>query len=155
MDARRKFETADAGIADFPAISRLEKDCFGQDAWSCLDLIPVLTHRGIFRRKLIETDGKRLVGFAAVEFDRTNRCGFLLTIGVMPQLHRLGLGTLLMNECEAACKQVFSPARMKLTVAVGNERAIALYRKFAYQTVGRIDDYYGEGRAAYMMEKSL
>ena len=155
MDARRNIEMVDAGIADFMAVSRLEKDCFGVDAWSFLDLIPVLTNGNVFRRKLVEADGKRLLGFAAVEFDRADRCGFLLTIGVTGASRRSGLGSLLMGECENACARFFSPGRMKLTVAVENEGAIALYRKFAYRTVGRIEDYYAAGRAAYLMEKNL
>lgn len=155
MDARRNIEMTDAGIADFMAVSRLEKDCFGVDAWSFLDLIPVLTNGNVFRRKLVEGDGKRLLGFVAVEFDRADRCGFLLTIGVAEPSRRSGLGSLLMSECENACARFFPSGRMKLTVAVENEGAIALYRKFGYGTIGRIEDYYAAGRAAYLMEKNL
>ena len=155
MDAFRDIVLNGAGIADFPAVSRLEKDCFGDDAWSFLDLIPVLTNRDVFRRKLVDPGENRLVGFAAVEIRTAERSGFLLTIGIAPEARRRGLGSLLMTECERGCARAFTRGLMKLTVAVGNDGAIALYRKFGYRTVGRIEDYYAAGRAAYLMEKDL
>lgn len=149
------FGLHEAGLGDYFALSRLERVCFREDAWSVLDMVPVLTDRRIFRRKLIQIEDQKLIGFVAVELNTDEKTGFLLTIGVDPNCQRRGLGRYLLQISEDACRAAFTGGRLKLTVNVENHNAIALYRKFDYRTVGWIRDYYGEGRSAYLMEKAL
>ncbi len=149
------FVLCEAGLGDYFALSRLERVCFQEDAWTVLDMIPVLTDGRVFRRKLLQAADHQLVGFAAVELSADEKTGFLLTIGVDPDYWRRGLGQWLLRVSEDACRAAFTGGRIKLTVNIENYRAIALYRKFGYRTVGRVRDYYGEGRSAYLMEKVL
>lgn len=150
-----EYTLHETGLGDYFALSNLERACFREDAWSVLDMIPVLTDRCVFRRKLVHVPSHRLIGFVAVELNGGENTGFLLTIGVAPAHQRRGLGRCLLRLAEDACRGTFPSGRLKLTVNIENHGAIALYRKTGYRTVGRIRDYYGEGRSAYLMEKAL
>ncbi len=43
---------------------------------------------------------------------------------------------------------------VRLEVDVRNASAMAFYRSFGFRKVGRIPDYYGEGRDAFEMERA-
>ena len=151
----RNVKLMDSGISDYWAIARLEKESFGEDAWTALDMIPVLLNGDIFRCKAVSGSDGRLIAFAAAEFNRSAKTAFLLTIAVAAEARRRGLGSLLLRGCECACSERFAGGRMKLTVSTVNNAAIALYRKHGYRRVGELSNYYGEGRDAYLMERSL
>lgn len=145
-----------ANLLDFGEIQELEKVCFGQDAWSVLDMIPVLMSGHITRFKLMarltEADREHLAGFAAVDIGEDDSCAWLITIGIAPDFRCLGLGSLLLEACEQAAS---SFPKMRLTVAIENYGAIALYEKYGYRRIGEITDYYSAGRNALIMEKDL
>ena len=44
----RNVKLMDSGISDYWAIARLETESFGEDAWTALDMIPVLLNGDIF-----------------------------------------------------------------------------------------------------------
>ena len=98
---------------------------------------------------------RRLIAFAAAEFNCSAKTAFLLTIAVAAEARRRGLGSLLLRGCERACSERFAGGRMKLTVSTVNNAAIALYRKHSYRRVSELSNYYGKSRDAYLMERSL
>ena len=78
----------------------------------------------------------------------------LLTIAVLPEVRRRGLGrTLLQDGMRDAARR--GAARMFLEVAAANARAVALYERAGFHAVGRRAGYYGPGRDALVMRAAL
>jgi [ribosomal protein S18]-alanine N-acetyltransferase len=83
------------------------------------------------------------------------KAGRILTLDIVPEARRLGLASLLMEECERRlrsfdCKQIY------LETAVNNEPALRLYRKLGYQILRTLPDYYSSHSLdAFLMGKPL
>lgn len=143
------MEIQNAGIFDLRALQRLERACFDKDAWPLLDLIAVLTWRGVVRLKAVN-DGE-MIGFAACDPRPSQSVAWLSTIAVDPRFRRRGVGRALLRACEKMVKQ----PRVKLSVRVTNHGAIALYEKEGYRTVDIWGRYYSDDEDALVMEKIL
>lgn len=65
----------------------------------------------------------------------------LLTISVLPEARRRGLGARLLAACEEGAR-ARGAARLFLEVAAGNTAARALYERAGYSECGRRKDYY-------------
>jgi ribosomal-protein-alanine N-acetyltransferase len=82
------------------------------------------------------------------------KAGRILTLDIIPEARRMGLATLLMDECEQrlrgfGCKEIY------LETAVNNEPALRLYRKLSYQLLRTLPDYYAASLDAFLMGKPL
>jgi ribosomal-protein-alanine N-acetyltransferase len=126
--------------ADLPAVLKLERRLFPEDAWS----------KGMFRDELgqhpddrhyviVEEPPGSIAGYAglAIAVDE----GDVQTIAVSPDQWSKGLGTalltVLLDEAgKRGCTAVF------LEVRADNERAQKLYRRFGFEDVGRRRGYY-------------
>jgi ribosomal-protein-alanine N-acetyltransferase len=137
-----------ATFLDLNALVKLERTCFGADAWPLLDLIAVLTLANVVRLKAVE-DGA-MVGFAAGDPRPDEGFSWIATIGVTPQRRRRGIGRELLRACEAR----LSTPRLRLSVRVSNEAAIRLYHEEGYAKVDVLHNYYKDGEAALLMQKS-
>ena len=102
-------------------------------------------------RAVTPTD--EMVGFIFVMVNDAG-AGHVTTIGVAPEHRRRGIGTKLLARTESALKKR-GFATIVLEVRVSNTGAQELYRKLGYASVQRIDDYYVNGEACYLMVKSL
>ncbi len=85
------------------------------------------------------TSAKRIAGFAVARPSRS--IGHILTLDVLQETRRSGLGSRLLKECEdhlrhAGCREV------QLETAVNNEAALGLYRKHGYATLRALPNYY-------------
>jgi ribosomal-protein-alanine N-acetyltransferase len=143
------MEIQAAGLLDLNALRRLERACFDKDAWPLLDLIAVLTWPDVVRLKAVS--GGEMIGFAACDPRPSLSVAWLSTIAVDPRFQRRGIGSMLLRACE---EKVRLP-RMKLSVRVTNQGAIALYEKEGYRTVDVWGRYYSDDEDALVMEKIL
>ena len=100
----------------------------------------------------VEEDG-RLIAFAIVLWAGP-RVGQLITIDVLPEHRRRGLGNALMDEIEKAARAL-ALRRLVLQVDVENTDAMPLYQKWGYRIKSILPDYYGPGRDAFMMDKQI
>lgn len=137
-----------ATFLDLNALIKLERACFGADAWPLLDLIAVLTLANVVRLKAVE-DGE-MVGFAAGDPRPAEGFSWIATIGVAPQFRRRGIGRQLLRACEAR----LSTPQLRLSVRLSNDAAIRLYREEGYAQVDILQHYYKDGEAAIVMQKS-
>jgi len=137
-----------ATFLDLNALIKLERTCFGPDAWPLLDLIAVLTLANVVRLKAVETG--EMVGFAAGDPRPAEGFSWIATIGVAPQWRRQGIGRELLRACEAR----LATPHLRLSVRVSNDAAIRLYREEGYQRVDVLQNYYKDGEAALVMQKS-
>lgn len=99
------------------------------------------------------TEGERLIAFAVI-FLAGPRVAQIITIDVLPEYRRQGIGDALMTEIEGAAKSR-DLRRLVLQVDVENKTALPLYQKWGYRIKSVLPDYYGPDRDAFMMDKQL
>lgn len=166
----RSFKIIPAGWRDLNGLRQLEKVCFPKDAWPLWDLIGVLTMPNVIRLKavLVASDGvetpsvategvsaplagDKMVGFVAGDVRGEDHLAWIVTIGVLPEYRRIGIGLALLQACEAHIRQ----PRVRLNVRTGNTGAIRLYAQHGYYKVSTWPGYYQDGEDALVMEKQL
>ena len=101
-----------------------------------------------------ETPGPpRIVGFL-VGHILPRAIGHIVTIDVLPEARRAGIGSVLMEDCEtrfraAQCKAVY------LETAVDNDTALRFYKRLRYSVLKTIPRYYLDSIDALLMGKKL
>jgi ribosomal-protein-alanine N-acetyltransferase len=96
----------------------------------------------------------RVAGFVVAHPIR-RKYGRILTLDILPEARRYGLGIKLMTVCEARLRSL-GCADVSLETAVDNEAAIRLYSKLGYRILRTIPDYYASHSLdAYQMRKQL
>ena len=143
----RNYLIEPATWRDLRSLEKLEKICFGVDAWPMLELLGVLIFPGIVRLRAA-VDGE-MVGFIAGDPRRDEQTGWIMTLGVLPDWRRQGIAEALLNECE----QKMGLPTVKLTVRRGNEPAIALYQKLGYTQTDIWSRYYQNGEDGLVLTK--
>ena len=132
---------------DAPAITALERDAFGADAWSQTLVDLELTAPG--REVVVSEQDDEVVGYAsaAVIADVAD----LTRIAVRPAARRTGVARRLLDELldEVAAR---GAERMMLEVADTNAAALGLYTASGFAEIARRRDYYGRGLDAVVME---
>jgi [ribosomal protein S18]-alanine N-acetyltransferase len=150
------------GPFDLGRLARLHRHCF-DDPWSRSDLAHLLALPGgfgllarVYDRHFAGLDGIRGAGFSLCRVVR-EECE-LLSIGVGPGYRRRGIGTALLRASMERCQRA-GARTMFLEVAVDNEEAQALYRRYGVREVGRREGYYlrrdGSRVSAYTMRRGL
>ena len=137
-----------ASLHDLGALRRLEQVCFPKDAWPLLDLVSVLTFRGVIRLKAVSE--KQMIGFIAGDVRRAEGVAWISTVAVLPEFQGRGIGGSLMQACEV----LIPVERVRLCVRPSNEVAIRLYEKLGYTRIGEWTKYYTDGESALVMEKT-
>jgi ribosomal-protein-alanine N-acetyltransferase len=136
-----------ASLLDLSALGKIERACFGKDAWPLFDLIAVLTFADVVRLKAVE-DGQ-MIGFVAGDPRASEGVAWIATIGVAPEYRRHGIGRSLLRACEEKLK----PPRLRLSVRLSNTGAIRLYEQEGYERIEIWQSYYSDGESAVVMEK--
>lgn len=121
--------------------------------WSAAEIAKLMENQAVFA--LMHDNGAEPNGFVmawAAAGDSE-----LLTVAVVPEARRKGVGAALVTSAGVAAL-VRGAASMHLEVAEDNEGARALYRKLGYEEAGRRHAYYaGEGGSvdAIVMRRAL
>jgi len=95
----------------------------------------------------------RVAGFLVAQYGR-RKAGHIITIDVLAQFRRGGVGSRLLNAAEerliaSDCNTVF------LETAVDNAAALAFYKRNRYDVIRTIPRYYASGVDALVLEKDL
>lgn len=143
------YQIVQATLHDLNDLSRLEKACFGSDAWPLVELIGVLTLPNKVRLKA--KAGGKMVGFVAGDPQPAQGFAWVTTLCVDAPFRRLGIGRALLRAAEAT----LGMARIRLTVRTGNNPAIRLYSSEGYREIEHLTHYYQDGEDAYVMEKVI
>lgn len=108
-----------------------------------------------------ELDG-RVVGYimCRVEYDnlytqpeRVGRRGHIVSLAVVKEARRRGIGTALMKKAMDAMKNYYGAEEYYLEVRVSNEPAIRLYKKLGFRAIKVLRGYYLDGEDAYLMAR--
>jgi ribosomal-protein-alanine N-acetyltransferase len=137
----------DAGLRDLRALQQLERECFELDAWPLIDLIAVLLLPGVVRLKAV-IDGQ-MAGFIAADLRRSQKLGWIVTLGVRPPYRRRGIARQLL----LACMEQIGYPRYRLSVRRSNQGALNLYMQEGFQVVDTWTRYYTGGEDALVLEK--
>ena len=138
--------------SDFETLWKIDQVCFAQGiSYTRRELAFYIGQKRGFTL-VAETDGK-IVGFVVIDRDREGQ-GHVITIDVLPEARRSGLGSQLMTAAEErlrtlGCSTVF------LEAAVDNAAALAFYKRHGYSVVQTIPRYYLDSIDALVLVKDL
>lgn len=143
-----------ASKTDLDSLHHIEQKSFTTEAWSRKQIALFLGSPGSV--SLMAKVEDRIVGFVIGLTERHDgfRIGHIVTIDVLPEYRRKGIGMTLMESVE----QEFRSLGVKvcyLEVRENNRVAMGLYRKAGYAEVGRLENYYSSGGHGVRLEKTL
>ena len=137
---------------DLDELVRLERDCFGAEAWSPAMVLEEIT--GLGRAYfVIEANNGALAGAGGVSLGKD--FAEIITIEVDPSAQGQGFGRLLMDKLIQMAEEA-GLTRVLLEVAEANALAIGLYHSMGFATIDRRPGYYQpSGQDALVMELLL
>lgn len=142
---------------DLEEMTRVDQICFAADFRFDQASMEMLAEARNAMAVIAETDGGEMAGFviAHLEHAPAGPRGYLVTLDVLPQFRRGGLGARLIGEMERRAAR--ADARwMDLHVFTGNHEAIRFYERLGYERVGRKERFYGaSGLDAFVYRKTL
>ena len=136
--------------ADFDPICAIDRACYSPEiAYSRREMRGYLNAPGA--ECIVAESESGMAGFCITA---CRRVGYIVTIDVLEEFRRQGLGTALLFEAEnrLAGKGV---RVVTLDTATDNASAIAFWQKHGYRTIGRRKGYYPNGIDAFAMTKAL
>lgn len=145
------IENAPASACEL--LASLHARAFPKKPWTGAEIAKLMENQAVFA--LLHGNGAEPNGFVmawAAAGDAE-----LLTVAVIPEARRKGVGAALVTSAGVAAL-IRGAASMHLEVAEDNEAARALYRKLGYEEAGRRHAYYaGEGGSvdAIVMRRTL
>ncbi len=91
-------------------------------------------------------------GLSNVKFGFCHK-GHIISVAVLPEHRKKGLGQALMDQAMAGMKG-YGSSEYYLEVRVSNQPAVAMYQKIGYHVAKRLRGYYMDGEDAYLMAKA-
>jgi ribosomal-protein-alanine N-acetyltransferase len=132
---------------DVRPLYRLEKRCFPIDFWPVWDIFFALVLPYTVCLKAVR--GEEIVGFVIAERRSLTNEDWIASIAVDADYRQCGIGSKLLNECEAQ----LTAERIRLSVRETNVSAIRLYKRLGYVPARKWRKYYKDGQDALIMEK--
>ena len=145
----------DAMALDIPVLVSMEKILFADSPWSMGQFKEEF--KGVPRTHFFTVavdSNNQIIGYAAVMVAAPGIEADVLTVGVLPEHRKSGIGTAFMEQLENWASDKESNAMM-LEVGVENSGAIALYKSLGYVQISLRKNYYGTGLDALVMRKDL
>jgi ribosomal-protein-alanine N-acetyltransferase len=133
-----------------PRILRIERACFGQDAWPAELFRHYMEHPvSVF---LIAVTATRMLGYARAV--PVQSAWSLDSIAVAPRAQGRGVATRLLRRLFTTLTRL-GGRRLTLRVRMDNAAALHLYQKLGFRRTHRIDGYYEDGSPAWRMVRKL
>ena len=145
----------DAMALDLPVLVSMEKVLFADSPWSMGQFKEEF--KGVPRTHFFTVavdSNNQIIGYAAVMVPAPGIEADVLTVGVLPEHRKSGIGTAFMEQLENWATDKEANAMM-LEVGVENAGAIALYESLGYIKISERKNYYGAGLDALVMRKDL
>jgi len=147
--------------ADFDRLWEIDQACFPPGiSYSQMELSGFITRRNaitlVAEPAASDHQPPAAGGVAAFAVAQPYRkSGRILTLDVLPEVRRSGLGSRLMLQCEARL-QARGCSEIYLETAVDNDAALKLYHKLGYRILRTLPGYYhAHGLDAFLMGKKL
>ena len=142
-------------MRDLSKVVKLEKKVFRKNAFSKELMKKLIQNNFIFYT--LETEGffRKLVGFIIIVEDRKDRAN-LINFLINPKHQGKGYGSFLLKETLKLLKSKSNKIKqIILNVSIHNLTAISLYKKYNFHIVKKIDNYYRNQEAAYLMKLDI
>lgn len=137
---------------DFETLWKIDQACFARGiSYTRRELAFYIARKRGFTL-LAEREGK-IIGFVVVDCDRHGQ-GHVITIDVLPEARRWGLGSRLMAAAEERLRGL-GYSVVILEVAVDNAAALAFYKRHGYSIVHTLPRYYLDSVDALVLSKDL
>jgi ribosomal-protein-alanine N-acetyltransferase len=94
------------------------------------------------------------LGLSNFGFGGVIRKGHVVSVAVLPQYRRKGIGEALIKEAIEGM-HLYNAKQCFLEVRIANTPAIDLYKKLGFQVTRTIHSYYADGEDAYVMSRKL
>lgn len=134
---------------DLDALLAVEAACFGDRRYSPETVAWIL---GDPSTATVVDDRGGIVGSISVHLGPD--AGRILSVAVLPEWRRKGLGRALMAAAERLAREA-GVATIRLEVGVRNRGALQFYRTLGYKIEGVLPAYYRDGEDGYAMAKPL
>ncbi|WP_188758335.1 GNAT family N-acetyltransferase [Edaphobacter acidisoli] len=142
---------------DLEEMTRVDDLCFAADFRFDQVSMSAFAEARNAEAVVAETAEKEMAGFVIAHLGQRDgvRRGYLVTLDVLPQYRRGGLGARLIGEMEQ--RMLARGAQwMDLHVFTGNDGAVRFYEQLGYERVGREERFYGDvGLDAFVYRKKL
>ncbi len=137
--------------ADFESLYEIDQKCYPAEmAYSRREFRWYMRLPGA-EIIIAESEGT-IAGFILTAcFERT---GHIITIDVLAEFRRAGVGTALLDAAEKSLARR-GATEIELETAVDNDAAIQFWQRSGYLTRGTLKNYYPGGLAAYAMMKRI
>lgn len=136
----------EATIQDLETIEWIDQCAFPLDSWTKHHYSQEMTNNPFSHLLVIEESD--VVGF--VDYWITFELGDITRIAVHPDFQGNGFGELLLKEALSQMKELLCE-RCQLEVRSSNKKAISLYEKMGFQTIGIRKQYYENTEDALVM----
>ncbi|NYT02655.1 MAG: GNAT family N-acetyltransferase [Methanosarcinales archaeon] len=138
-----------ATLTDLPRIVEIEKLCFPEELAFPPGMFTFLIHNA---RTLVSSEDGLVTGF--IIGYASGRTGIIYSLDVHPGYRRRGAGSALIKALE---EELYSDGvrRYRLEAALSNPEARDLYHHLGYAEGELLRDYYGSGKDAVRMWKSV
>lgn len=139
---------------DFPQLLRIDQSCF-EPGIAYDDVALDYFVYQIYSHTLVLVVNSTIVGFgiAAIASGKLPS-GHIITLDLLPEVRGQGHGRWLLRQLETRLV-TDGVAEVSLEVDVRNKKVVGFYRKMGYGQERRLKDYYGKGRDALRMVRSL
>lgn len=134
------------------AVLDIERASFGADAWTEGQFWSELGAPAELKQYIVAVVDDSVVGYAAVQFIAPE--AEVLTVAVQPAWRGAGIASALVAELETLARGRRCEL-MHLEVEQSNSAARGLYAHLGYAESGLRPNYYGRGRDAVLMSKSI
>jgi [ribosomal protein S18]-alanine N-acetyltransferase len=146
------FTLRDFRPSDLETLWKIDQQCFVPDiSYSRAELKTYIERRDSFT--IVAASGASLVGFIVFESSKRG-AGHIITIDVIADARRAGVGSKLLDRAEARLRAAHCHSVL-LETAVDNKPALAFYKRHNYFLVGTHPRYYGNGLDAFVLRKDL
>ena len=138
--------------ADFQTLYEMDQSCFPPGiSYSREELQRFINHRG--SKTWVAEEGEAIAGFLIADRE-PGRVGHIVTIDVGATFRRRGVGTELMDAGEGWAQRL-GLELIYLETAEDNKSAQVFYEARGYTKYEKVDRYYSDGTAAWVMVKWL
>lgn len=146
-----KFTLRDYEPADFDTLYEIDQACYPVDvAYSKRELRVYLQMAGA--ECIVAETANAIAGFCISACQ--DACGYIVTIDVLEQFRRTGIGSALLSEIERRLA-ANGVREVRLETATDNESAVAFWQEHGYRSLGIRKKYYPGGRDAFAMSKVI
>jgi ribosomal-protein-alanine N-acetyltransferase len=161
-----KIELRDFRRDDFETLWNIDQQCFPPGiSYSRFELATYIARRSsltlIAEAVDLDIQGRArnhqkvstaTLGFIVAELRRN--VGHIITIDVLPEHRRSGVGSSLLQACESRL-QMQCCSSVSLETAVDNTAALSFYKRHGYRVLKTLAHYYSTGVDAFVLSKQL